>query len=1090
MNNNINIGTFDFDDNKMLERIIELNKEIDKLYTAMEIEKKMITDLNNEYKKNEATMKRYAEANKTNSKEYEELARRQQLIVQQIGEYRSRVSSTGPEVTALRSELKKLNEIVEINAQRTRILSEEYTTEGKSVRQLREERSLLLKIRNEEIATNGAQTEAMKALNRMIEENTNREKSLVSETEQRYYQIGDYANQLKGQFSSVTDAIKQIGSGDVIGGVDALKGSVRSLTASMMALVATPIGAVVTALAGFAVVAKYIYDYNTEMAKATKLTQEFTGLVGAELEDVTVRAKNFSEQTSTDMKEVIRTVNAVANAYNLSYGQAFDLVEKGYAKAGQSAEDFFDNTDEYIQQFKNAGYSADEFFSILESGAKNGTYKDKIVDNIKEMDLRLKEFNKSTSDSLVQAFGQDFTNKLEKGLKTGTITTKDAIKQIADESDKLGLNFQQKQRLVAGVFGAMGEDAGGFVKVLDTVQDGINNSNRELTELEQAQLNVIKATNEYEQAFADLFNLTGGGFEMMKANFKSIIFEYMTKAIRTIIDFANGFVDVYNNSLALRGGVQAVSFAVQTLGRVFGFTFKTMWDGLKSVGDLFVGILTLDADRITKAIQTPFKSFTNNVVDLYKNTANSAMDAYEATINGRMSKIEASSSITAGGEATEAGVGGREVIGSGDKKKEKAEKKAKEAKDDLDNALKLNERYISDLAKLYFKQGQDEISHQIKLNSEKIKNAKVLTDEMLAIERNRLKLENDLRLESLANEKKEADRLADEENKASLRDIENLKVAQSVREELILNANNLLEAKLRANEQAYNNKTLENMQVFENQKLELEDVFRQNRQALEEQRQLFDFDQRMLQIEAEGNEEEAVRMLQLEKQFSEEKKRFRQMLNDKVISQDEYNGVITLLEENNARERAEIERILQHQRLSIIGDTLGSISSLLGETTASGKAFGAAQALINTWLGVTDVWRTPSTLPEPFATIAKVGSTATVLASGLKAVQNIKKVNVTGRGISGGGGASSLGTTSTTYKSDYAGGAIKGLDGNSKITGYTERETFGGERMTSEMREAVRSGAREGARDGAYSGSQKGFKDLSTDRTIQENAKY
>ena len=290
----------------------------------------------------------------------------------------------------------------------------------------------------------GEQTEMSRELNRLIALNTNQERAQVSETEQRLYQIGDYANQLQGGFQNVVDAISKIGSGDVIGGIESLKDSFKGLYTSLMAVVATPIGAVITALSGFAIVAKYIYDYNVEMEKATKLTQEFTGLVGGELEDVTVRAKSFSEQTGADLKEVLRSVNAVAKAYNISYGQAFDMVQKGYVKAGQSAEDFFDNTDEYVMHFKNAGYSAEEFFSILESGKKSGTYKDKIVDTIKEMDLRLKEFTKSSSDALTNAFGSEFTSKLSKGLASGAITTKQALKQISDEADRVGLNFQQK----------------------------------------------------------------------------------------------------------------------------------------------------------------------------------------------------------------------------------------------------------------------------------------------------------------------------------------------------------------------------------------------------------------------------------------------------------------------------------------------------------------------------------------------------------------------------------------------------------------------------------------------------------------------
>lgn len=73
--------------------------------------------------------------------------------------------------------------------------------------------------------------------------------------------------------------------------------------------------------------------------------------------------------------------------------------------------------------------------------------------------------------------------------------------------------------------------------------------------------------------------------------------------------------------------------------------------------------------------------------------------------------------------------------------------------------------------------------------------------------------------------------------------------------------------------------------------------------------------------------------------------------------------------------------------------TFGDVAKLLGEQTAAGKAAAIAQATINTYQGVTEVWRSPSILPEPFGTIQKVISTGTVLASGLGAVQKITSTN-------------------------------------------------------------------------------------------------
>ena len=638
----INLASFDFDESKIYEKLDSLSQQIEDLNVQREKEKKTLSELSKEYNSNEKELDKLSKTGRGQSEEYDNIAKKQDDLIKSMVRQRQQISDTTTQTRELTNESKQLNSVLDVQDKATRILSDSYKVESQNINQLREDRKVLINLRNQEVAVMGEQSAKAKQLNKLIEETTNQEKKLVAETEQRFYQIGDYAGQLQGHFDGLKDAILQIGSGDVVGGINSLKDSVSGLGTSLMAVVATPIGAVITALAGFAIVAKYIYDYNVEMEKATKLTQEFTGLVGGELEDVAVRAKSFSDQTGADLKEVIRSVNAVAKAYNISYGQAFDMVQKGYVKAGQSAEDFFDNTDEYVMQFKNAGYSAEEFFSILESGAKSGTYKDKIVDTIKEMDLRLKEFTKSSSDALINAFGYEFTSKLSKGLASGAITTKQALKQISDEADRVGLNFQQKQELVAGVFGAMGEDAGGFVKVLDSIQTGLNNTNRDLTEIEEANNRVIDATNEYEQAFADLFNTTGGGFETMKANFKVIIFEFLTKAIRGVISLANGFIETYNNSLLLRAIVNSIGSAFSNQAIVITTALKNVWSGLKAIGNLASAIFTGDFKSIGTIIEKGFSDSKAIMIKGVKDVASNVADAYNSTISSRLKPIDES----------------------------------------------------------------------------------------------------------------------------------------------------------------------------------------------------------------------------------------------------------------------------------------------------------------------------------------------------------------------------------------------------------------------------------------------------------------
>ena len=402
----------------------------------------------------------------------------------------------------------------------------------------------------------------------------------------------------------------------------------------------------------------------------------------------------------------------------------------------------------------------------------------------------------------------------------------------------------------------------------------------------------------------------------------------------------------------------------------------------------------------------------------------------------------------------------------------------------------MNEDYVKKLADLYYKYGQDELSNQIKNNAEKIKNAKVLTDEMLKIERDRLAEENRLRQIQINNEKLENDRKAESENTKSLADIEKLKVDEQMKATLKLNADNLLKQQLKTNQQTFDQKSLENKVLFETQSDELDATFKTNRDALIQQQKEFDFTQKMLELENNFAHESEFRLAELDKQYAEEKASLDKMRADGIISEIEYNNASLELARNKANAEIEIERILNSEKMNVISDTLGGVAELLGKNTTAGKAFGIAQALINTWTGVTEVWRAKSTLPEPYGTIAKVGSTATVLASGLNAIKQIKKVDTSGKNTSGGSTSAGGGVTTNTYKSDYAGGSMQGLTGLSQVSGLTQQTTFADNQNTELIKNAVKEGAKQGASEGSYNGSQQGMKDLSTDRQILNEAKY
>jgi len=112
---------------------------------------------------------------------------------------------------------------------------------------------------------------------------------------------------------------------------------------------------------------------------------------------------------------------------------------------------------------------------------------------------------------------------------------------------------------------------------------------------------------------------------------------------------------------------------------------------------------------------------------------------------------------------------------------------------------------------------------------------------------------------------------------------------------------------------------------------------------------------------------------------------------------------LTANEQNEANTRKQIAEDEANNRIELtqaIGTALSSLSDVVGRETAAGKALAIAQATINTFLGITEVWKSKAVLPEPFNTAVKIAATVTTAAGGFAAVRNIAKTKVPG----GGGG--------------------------------------------------------------------------------------
>jgi hypothetical protein len=127
---------------------------------------------------------------------------------------------------------------------------------------------------------------------------------------------------------------------------------------------------------------------------------------------------------------------------------------------------------------------------------------------------------------------------------------------------------------------------------------------------------------------------------------------------------------------------------------------------------------------------------------------------------------------------------------------------------------------------------------------------------------------------------------------------------------------------------------------------------------------------------------------------------FQSQLDNKLITEEQYNDKTKKLSETRVQIDKK-EREAKAANLKAVGDLLGNVASLLGESTAAGKAAAVAQATISTYQAAVSSYNSLSGIPIVGPALGAVAAGVAV-ASGIANVNKILSVQTPGGG--GGGG--------------------------------------------------------------------------------------
>ena len=808
-------------------------------------------------------------------------------------------------------------------------------------------------------------------------------------TNQTMKQSGEMAGGLRGSLTGLWDSLL---SGDLQGakeGISSITSGMGGLLKSSLAFIATPIGAAIAGLAGLAAGAKALFDYNQGLVKMnTEL--EALGVNASEISKVRDEISATAETFDKDFKEIAVAASSLSKTYGISMSEANKIISDGLAEGGAQNTEFLQSLSEYDSFFASAGYSAQQFKDIVNTGYEFGVYTDKLPDALKEADLSLKENTKSTRDALVNAFGASFSDEVLNKVKTGELTTKQALEQIAIKAKESNLSQQQYAQLTADVFKGAGEDAGGAQKIfellgasatketekvgvaykdLTSANERLNKAQSELFEIKgfgdiwtgikavsiDAFASMLEYISEVKKDIQPLIDFVGivfaNAWEYTKATF-SVFFELIKTNFKIIGNVVSTFVNFFKKIFQgdFSGAIDVIKKGFINLSNIIGNTFGKLKN---IVLDALLGIVSnispvlealgLDVDKLKKSIEG-FKSKEVKIkADVQNQTTNTTSNQTSGTGGGGASADALKIQQEANAKAQKS----REDAAA---KKKAAEEKA--AKEEYDKAKELADAKAN-LAKAQLAQYIDGVREN--LNKEK-----ELTPEILALNEDRLDTIKNAQIEFNNNEL--ARKIADIEAKALL---------DGTSQEVI-NAQKL------ALQLEYEDKNKQLQLDFQAQTDAEKKLYEEQQKALKAEQLLLDNE---LALAEATTKEEADRIKQ-EQSNASEKARFDKLLADKKITQEEYDRFVAA----SKAKQAEMDRVRDLQQLQGTLGGLNSIAGAVGELFGQSKELAIVQAGINGAMAITSILAQYPKFDGGFA------MTAAIVAAGLTTVAQVAKI--------------------------------------------------------------------------------------------------
>lgn len=485
--------------------------------------KKLNKEIRDQAKQAEELRKRQAAGDKDAIKDLEALQERRKRLSEQLVENTKRLKDLSAEQRRLNTSYQKVDEGVDA-----------YKRLSAELRELR------------------ANVKAAQAAGEIVDE---KDIARVEELDKQLKEIDGSVGQFQrnvGNYQSAFDGIGEAIRGNFGAALEQVDiGGFSTKITGLIGKFPALAGVIGVAAKGFIELAKFIANTTLEYERLRNEVFSLTGATGAALNEVVIRGKAIADTFQAPFEEVVRTTNVLTKELTGDFSQSLDLVTKAALALGPAFTEGIDQLQEYATQAREAGASGEELLEILILSTREGIFSDKGIDTVKEAGLRLREQADATVTALQGAFGDEFSERIFKGINDGSITTIDALKEISQELDNTQVPTRELQALVADLFGGAGEDAGlRFIQLLKDVDGNIDDLIDQTDAYTQRQYALLEANTQLNQAQNDLASqFTGFGVQLQTVgtNIKTAFIGALSAAIRQVRVLGQNIAAFFDN---------------------------------------------------------------------------------------------------------------------------------------------------------------------------------------------------------------------------------------------------------------------------------------------------------------------------------------------------------------------------------------------------------------------------------------------------------------------------------------------------------------------------------------------------------------